>query len=69
MKVHVIENDSEDEVVPTQQSVLFAEKLRQAIGEENVTYIQLPGARHGGDAFETTENLDRVFAFLDAHMK
>jgi len=62
-------NGSEDQIVPTRQSVDFAAKLKQAIGEENVTYIQLQGARHGGPQFTAKENLDKVFAFLDKHLK
>ena len=64
-----IENGSEDPIVPTQQSKIFAEKLKNIIGEKNVTYILLPGAGHGGSMFETQENLDKVFAFLDSHLK
>ncbi len=64
-----IENGSEDGIVPTQQSVDFAAKLEQVLGKDKVTYIQLQGANHGGPQFETQENLDKVFAFLDQHLK
>jgi acetyl esterase/lipase len=64
-----IENGSEDGIVPTQQSVDFAAKLKKVIGKDKVTYIQLKGANHGGPQFETQENLDKVFAFLDKHLK
>lgn len=63
-----IMNGSEDQIVPTRQSVDFAAKLKQAIGEQNVTYVQLPGARHGGPQFTARENLDKVFAFLAEHL-
>ena len=62
-------NGSEDQIVPTQQSVDFAAKLKQAIREENVIYVQLKGARHGGPQFTAKENLDKVFAFLADHLK
>ncbi len=64
-----IENGSEDTNVPTQQSVKFSEKLKKVIGEDKVVYIQLPNTGHGGPAFSTDENLDKVFAFLDKYMK
>jgi len=42
---------------------------KKAIGKEKVVYISLPGAEHGGPAFETTENLDKVFAFSTKYLQ
>lgn len=64
-----IENGSEDPIVPTQQSKIFYDKLKAVIGEKNVTYILIEGGSHGGSLFETKENLEKVFAFLDKRMK
>lgn len=64
-----IENGTADKVVPTQQSVDFAAALKNVIGNDKVTYTQIQGAGHGGPEFETTENLDKVFAFLDKYLK
>lgn len=33
-------------------------------GHDRVELSLLPGARHGGPAFETAANMDKVFAFL-----
>lgn len=60
-----IEQGTEDQNVPTEQSVMFAAALRQLAGNDRVELSLLPGARHGGAQFDTAENLEKVFAFLD----
>ena len=65
----LIEHGTKDQVVPTQQSVQFAEKLSLVIGKENVSLHLLQGAMHGGPQYETKENIDLVFSFLDAILK
>ena len=47
----------------------FAARLKSAIGAEKVTYIQLPEAEHRVAHFMGTDNLDKVFAFLDKYLK
>lgn len=64
-----IENGTNDTVVPAQQHMLFAMALKQVIGVGNVTHVVLHGAGHGGPQFEDPANLDRVFTFLDRHLK
>ncbi len=64
-----IEHGKEDQLVPTEQSINFAEKLNKVLGKEKVTLILLEGTRHGGPQFETPENLNKVFAFLDKYLK
>lgn len=64
-----IEHGTKDQIVPTQQSVLFYEKLQKVLGKEKVTLHLLDGAKHGGEAFETPANLDLVFSFLDKRLK
>jgi acetyl esterase/lipase len=64
-----IQHGSIDKLVPTQQSVEFAEKLTAILGVEKVTFEILEGANHGGTAFGTPENLTKVFAFLDKYLK
>jgi acetyl esterase/lipase len=58
-----------DPLVPYPQSVNFAEKLKKVIGKEKVTLELIPGSGHGGPNFQTKENIDKVFAFLDKHLK
>ena len=65
----LIEHGTKDQLVPTQQSVQFAEKLEKVLGKDKVTLHLLEGARHGGPQYETKENLDLVFSFLDSLLK
>ena len=54
-----------DPVVPVQQSIEFVEKLQRKFGMERVTLEILENAGHGGDpAFDTAENIERIFRFL-----
>ena len=64
-----IEHGTADGNVPTQQSIDFAEMLKNSIGEEKVVLKLLDGAGHGTSEFQTVENLDVVFSFLDMIMK
>jgi len=61
----LIQHGSVDPLVPYPQSLYFAKKLEEITGKENVTFELLPGSKHGGPAFSTTENLEKVFAFLE----
>ena len=58
-----------DQNAPYTQSVNFAERLAEQIGEENVSFSILEGAAHEDDAFYTDANLAAVLAFLDGVMK
>lgn len=64
-----IQHGSADQNVPTQQSINLAEKLTAVLGSNKVRLTILEGAGHGGAAFDATENLDQVFAFLDDVLK
>jgi len=64
----LIQHGDRDPVVPVQQSIGMAEKLSLAIGSENAVLEVLDGAGHSGPQFETPENLDRIFAFLDRRL-
>lgn len=64
-----IEHGTKDHLVPTQQSENFYEKLVAILGEQKVTLTLLEGAGHGGPQFESKENLDAVFNFLDTTLK
>jgi len=65
----LIQHGTRDAVVPAQQSVEFAEKLRQTLGERQVTLELLEGAEHGDPQFEAPEKVDRVLDFLDHCLK
>ena len=65
----LIEHVTKDQLVPTQQSVNFAAKLISVLGKEKVTIHLLKDARHSGPQFETKENLELVFRFLNDALK
>jgi acetyl esterase/lipase len=67
--VFFIQHGSVDKLVPTEQSVDFSKKLIEILGSNKVTMEILEGVEHGGKAFETPENLTKVFRFLDTHLK
>lgn len=60
-----IQHGTSDSQVPTEQSVNFAKGIETVIGTEKVSFETLQGAGYGDQAFTTTENVGKVFAFLD----
>ncbi len=64
-----IQHGTADQIVPTQQSIGFSEKLTNVLGKEKVKLSILEGAGHGGEQFNSKENLDDVFRFLDGVLK
>ena len=68
LKVWIQAGDS-DQRVPYTQSEHFAERLADYIPAENIQYSLIPGADHEDPLFYNDENLDAVFAWLDAFMK
>jgi acetyl esterase/lipase len=51
----LIQHGIQDPIVPVQQSIQFAARLRQVAGEDKVTLELLKDAGHGDPAFETAE--------------
>ena len=77
----LIQHGTLDSMIPTQQSVDLAAVIIKEIGNK-VTLTLLDGAGHGGVPvtllngtrycgypFETAENMDKVFAFLNKYVK
>ncbi|MFJ7972003.1 alpha/beta hydrolase fold domain-containing protein [Psychrobacillus sp. NPDC096389] len=64
-----IQHGTADPNVPTQQSIDFSEKLIDVLGDEKVELTLLEGAVHGGQPFNSEENLQEVFGFLDRVLK
>lgn len=58
-----------DHLVPYQGSVNLASKLSSVIGKQNVTLELFENNDHGGPAFTTEQNINKVFAFLDNYLK
>jgi acetyl esterase/lipase len=65
----LIQHGTKDPVVPVQQSIEFAAKLRQVLGEDKVLLELLEGAEHADEMFETPTNVTRVLDFLDSCLK
>jgi acetyl esterase/lipase len=65
----LIQHGTLDPIIPIQQSVDLSNAIAGKAGQDRVTLILFEGAGHGGKQFVAAENLDKVFAFLDKHMK
>lgn len=64
-----IQHGSKDPLIPYLQSVVFADALYKIIGKEKVNFELLEGEGHGGPQFNDPKNLEKIFAFLDKHLK
>ena len=64
-----IQHGAIDHLVPYQQSANLASKLESVIGKEKVTFELLENNDHGGPGFTTEQNINKVFTFLDQHLK
>lgn len=64
-----IQHGSKDPMVPIQQSIYLADAVKRLAGADRVVFEVIEGAGHGGPAFESQENLRKVFAFLDKYLK
>lgn len=58
-----------DAVVPVQQSIDLAVKLRSVAGEQQATLLLIEDAGHGDPKFETEDNVAKMLNFLDRHLK
>ena len=65
----LIQHGSLDTMVPVQQSIMFAEKLGKYVSRDRFEFDILEGAGHGDPLFETEENMNRVFSFLDKSLR
>ena len=65
----LIQHGRLDTMVPVQQSMIFVEKLEKYVSHDRFEFDIIEGAGHGDPLFETDENMNRVFAFLDKHLK
>lgn len=64
-----IQHGKVDDIVPHQQSVNFAARVREIAGKERVTLELIEGARHGDPKFDSPRNVKKVLDFLDQHLK
>lgn len=60
-----MQHGSADEIIPMQQSINFALKANKICGEERVKLEIIPNAIHSSILFETDENVEKVFSFIN----
>ena len=65
----LIQHGRLDTLVPVQQSMMFVDKLKIYVSPDRFEFDIIEGAGHGDPLFETDENMERVFGFLDKHLK
>ena len=65
----LLQHGTKDDLVPTLQSIHFAEMLEMAIGRDKVLLDLLEGARHADPVFNTPANVKRVLDFLDRSLR
>jgi acetyl esterase/lipase len=65
----LIQHGRNDHLVPVEQSIIFIEKLKKYVRPDKFEFDILEKADHGDPLFETPENMNRVFTFLDRHLK
>jgi acetyl esterase/lipase len=65
----LIQHGRLDTLVPVQQSIMFVEKMEKYVSQDRFEFDILEGEGHGGPLFETEENMERVFSFLDKYLK
>ncbi len=64
-----IQHGTADRNIPITQSINFSEKLKEVIGNDRVVFEKIEGAGHGGSQFQTSENLGKIFSFIDKYLK
>jgi len=65
----LLQHGVKDSVVPVQQSIELAAKLKRVPGKDRVELDLIEGAEHADPKFETSENVKRVLDFLDKRLK
>jgi acetyl esterase/lipase len=65
----VIQHGRLDAMVPVQQSIIFAQKLEQIVSPDRFEFDILEGAGHGDPQFESEDNLNRVFRFIEHYVE
>lgn len=62
-----IQCGDKDQVVPYEGSIQLAEKINAVCGAGRAELTVFHDALHGDPQYETPENIDRIFRFLDAN--
>jgi acetyl esterase/lipase len=64
----LIQHGRMDPIVPFQQSIQLAEAIEARVGNDRFELDILDEAAHNDPLFETDENLDRVFGFIERRL-
>ena len=64
-----IQHGRVDNIVPYQQSEILYNELLKYSNEDTIEFEILNDASHGGPHFETNENIEKVFKFLDKYLR
>jgi len=65
----LIQHARNDHLVPVQQSIIFAEKLAKYVSPDRFEFEIMEGADHDDPVYHSDENMQKVFSFLDKHLK
>lgn len=65
----VIQQGKGDPVIPYLQSIMMAEKMKAAIGEENVLLELVEGVAHADPVFFSLQNIHKVLDFVDKYAR
>jgi acetyl esterase/lipase len=65
----LLQHGVKDQVVPVQQSIELAAKLKRVAGKDRVELDLIEDAEHADPKFGTPENVKRVLDFLDKYLK
>lgn len=60
----LVQHGTVDRLVPYEQSVEFAEKIKEKAGPDKVVFTPVDGADHEDKKFFASENMDYVFSFI-----
>ncbi|WP_448162689.1 alpha/beta hydrolase fold domain-containing protein [Bacillus mobilis] len=64
----LLQHGSGDDILPMQQSIDFTLKVNGLLGKDHATVEIFPNAIHSSVMFETKENIERIFAFIDSEL-
>ena len=65
----LIQHGTADCTVPVQQSIEFARAIEERVGPDRFELDIFEGGVHDDLVFDSDENMDRVFEFLDRYLK
>ncbi len=62
----LLQHGTRDEIVPMQHSIEFAMNINHICGDNRAILELIPDAIHSSVLFETSQNINRVFNFIDS---